>query len=367
METIRLEVDEQPSVLIRAIGGDLRMIGRQAPQMEVQAPEEGKLALKKRDERLEIECRSNCLVLLPSQAQVRIKSVGGDVRITDLQGALEMDTVGGDLSLRRMGEVKVRTAGGDLQARDLEGDLSLAFCGGDAVVRSVNGAVNCEALGGDLWMREVSGDVLVNAGGDAALDLLALEGSQTTVQAGGDLSCRLPPEASATISLRAGGQVRLSGLPVTEESESGTRLQLGEGEAEIQLRVGGDAWLQTVAGAVGEEAFHLGDEITRQVESHLSGMDDLLDGLTARFGTFDADRIGDRVERFVRRAVRKSIDSTRRSERKARKAERRAASEFTSEADDFSEEGRTILRMLEAGKITGEQADKLLQALEGEL
>jgi hypothetical protein len=98
--------------------------------------------------------------------------------------------------------------------------------------------------------------------------------------------------------------------------------------------------------------------------------------------SFDADRIGERVRRSVRQAQRRAERAVRKAEDKARRADQKYPSvKFDIDSDwpdlryaDFSrsqpgpsdEERLVILQMVENGKISVDEAEGLLKALEGE-
>jgi hypothetical protein len=98
--------------------------------------------------------------------------------------------------------------------------------------------------------------------------------------------------------------------------------------------------------------------------------------------SFDADRIGERVRRSVRHAQRQAKRAVRKAEDKARKAHDKHLgfkfdmdsnwpdlrfADFTQSSPVASDEERlAILQMVESGKISVDEAEGLLKALEGE-
>jgi hypothetical protein len=86
MEKVILDVGETPTIIIKAIGGDLRISGRDGGQLEAQAPEKGELKVEEKKKGVEISCRSGCLLFLPKGSRIEAGDIGGDGRITDVQG-----------------------------------------------------------------------------------------------------------------------------------------------------------------------------------------------------------------------------------------------------------------------------------------
>ncbi len=89
METLKIDVGDKPQVRITSIGGDLRLTGREGAQLEAHAPVDGKLSVTKEGEVVVINCRSGCLVFLPADSQVQAETVGGDMRAIGLGAELK--------------------------------------------------------------------------------------------------------------------------------------------------------------------------------------------------------------------------------------------------------------------------------------
>jgi len=241
--------------------------------------------------------------------------------------------------------------------------------GGDAIVEIVQGNVILRGVGGDLILRKIDGQVEATIGGDTSASLTAMPHLRSIVKTGGDLSCSLPDQASATVTLKAGGDITVPGMFEGEEDDQQRVIQLGEGEAEINLSAGGDLLLR-----VGLEDPGYPDELFGNL---LRDFDSKAVEIEARFGAmgaglygFDADRIGEKVRRSIARAQRKA---SRASAHAKRKTKHRPAFKFRFGGGDFprteatDEERLAILRMVEAGKISVGEAEKLLEALEGEI
>jgi hypothetical protein len=371
------EVSETLFLKIESIGGDLRLSGREGNRFEAQAPEKGDLKVEQDGDQIALSCRSGCLIYLPRTARVETGQVGGDARVTGLSNELMIRNIGGDLSLRRVGRSTFELIGGDLQARKVVGDLTVDRVGGDAIVEKIEGDVRLRAIGGDLLLRGVSGLVQASTGGDASVELSPEGDQQSSIQVGSDLSCRLPEETSAKVIVRAGGEIAIPANIEEEESDEGTVLSLGDAEATIELSSGGDLLLRI--GDLGP-AYYDDDFIgptMSEVDAKLAEVEARFGALTAGAFAFDVDRIGERVRRSVARARRKA-DWTRYKAGKMKHPKPPKPpkvpkfgrgfgfGDFDTEEPAVSEEERmTILRMVEDGKLSVEEAEQLLQALEG--
>lgn len=361
MERVSFELSPDAQITIESIGGDLRVSGRDEHLFEAQAAESGELHAEQTENGVVMRCRSGCLVFLPKEARLEVQEVGGDGRLSNLRSGALIRTVGGDLSLRRVGTAAFELIGGDFEARRVDGDLSVDRVGGDAVLNEVVGDVRLSAVGGDLMLNHPKGLVEASAGGDVMLHLEGLEDQSVNLQAGGDLLCRLPEEASATISVKAGGALKLPAFAKQEQTDEGVRVTLGAGGAQYHLTAGGDLHLQVGSSGGAFEEEIVGDLLT-SIDAKLMDMEARFSAMDAGLIAFDAQRIGERVRRAVKRAQRKA-------ERAASKGERKVSFNFRGREsqDQASDEERLlILRMVEQGSISVDEAEKLLAALEGE-
>jgi hypothetical protein len=356
VEKITLDVGADVKVMIDSIGGDLRITGRGDERFEAQAADGAGLDVRRDGDHLRVACRSGCLIFLPSHARIEAEQVGGDVRITNIANEVMIRHIGGDVSLRRLQRGIFEVIGGDLHTRDMEGDLTADRIGGDAVVERMQGDLRLPVVGGDVILKEASGLLDVKAGGDVSLRYEPEAGVQSKLAAGGDLSCTLMEGASLEVSLQAGGEVHTQ-APLESAPGDACVVVLGDAQGELMLTAGGDVWLRT-----GAPEFHedfMGD-IMGEVDAKIAEMEARFGAMGAGVYAFEADRIGERVRRAVERV-----------QRKASKARRRAASfpfgGFAGPSQPVTDEERLrILKMVEEGTITVEEAETLLEALEGE-
>lgn len=370
METISQEVGAKPRVRLVAIGGDLRLTGREGTTLEAQAPPRGDLEVRSVAGTIEVSSRAACLIFLPEGTQVSGDAVGGDVRIAGLRGDLKLGTVGGDLSLRRVGRCEIGRAAGNLAVHRLRGDLSVGWVGGDAHVEEVEGDVSLPAVGGDFEMREVTGSIRADVGGDASLTLSPRAGSESSIRAGGDLICRLSAQASVRLRLRAGGDLHAAIPGERVQGEGELIVEVGGGGATAELSAGGDLSVRP-GGVTGEAGMASGwtDDLQMRVETQvdaaLAEVEASLGSLEARALGIDPERLRARVRRAAGRAQRHAERSRERQDVGSRNVDINFGPFGTSRPTANDEERLTVLRMLEQGTITLEEAEKLLKALEG--
>jgi hypothetical protein len=225
-------------------------------------------------------------------------------------------------------------------------------------IRDVDGNVALESVADDLALRDVRGNVSANVAEDVVLYLSPQAGNVYSVNAGDDILLVMPPKANAMLTLNADEiDIEWKGVPVDEDATSRV-ITLGNGSAIVTLNAGGDIRVtnQTDAGDTAEEFGNFAGV----------GMD------WSGFG----ERISRQVEQATRRATKQAEEATRRATDRVNRKVNVSSGRWNwdlspkgvpmppkPQASD--EERMAILKMLQEKKITAEDADKLLAALEG--
>ena len=393
-----------------AIGGDLRLAGADAPEVFIESGDSVTVDSEPGGARVRVSTLGDCSLRVPRQARLTLESVGGDARpVKDVAGPLVIGAVGGDLMLRRTGPVQAGQVGGDVSAREIAGPFNLAGAGGDVSAREIAGPFSSGFVGGDLSVREARAGAEGEAGGDVILNLNFAPGQAYRFRANGDLICRVPPGASARLAITCNGELSVDVPGARQEpAEAGTLVILGDGAAEVQLASNGDVTLSDVtitSSGVAESGDDFGENLAAQIEAQVAAkMAEVERELNAQFGELNlnlsglgrlnAQDIAARARRAAEAARRKQEAAQRKVEAAQRKAERvaervaertgrtRRGWGFTigapmpprpaapprppAPSEPISDQERlTILRLLEQGKISAGDAEKLLAALEG--
>ncbi len=401
-----------PEVIIETVQGNLQLKGWDRPEVNVKAQPDA-LNLEEQDDVVHLSCQGDCTVRLPIGASVRVGKVQGEAQFKYLDDALEIGQVAGNLTLRNIADVQVQSVNGDLNARNITGHFSAEHVSGNVSARNVQGRCQLPKVDGNLDLRGVEDSLQTVCSGNARLRFYILEGESYTVEAGGNLSAEIPADANLSIMLNSAGEsIRLQLPGHTQRlSTSSHELTLGDGGTVLQLKAGGSISLEAgpVGGFRGDEEADTGEDfgnfvdlsaqISQQVEAQMQAVtrhfNEQLTNLTASMNKMgfsdeqrqrileqvqrDSERAAERAQEHARRAQekleRKLEAAWHRSEVKARRAERRSRRSFNVDigvgpaepaAEPVSDEERLmILRMLEQKKISMEEAEALLDALEG--
>jgi len=370
-----LPIGSVSKIVLMNAPGDLRVTGWERD--EILARTDGDLLeLAAGADQVTVTCDGDLILSLPRRLSLDIEAVSGDADVRELQGGVVIRDVEGDLSLRLVGAASIGTVMGDMEAResgpltigDVQSDLSVRGGKGGLAVKSVagdvslhdmQGNVNLESVSDDLYVRGLSGNLNARVEEDAVLYLQPAESCAINVSAEGDILLHMSPRANAALTLSAGDaddiRVEMPGVPKRDGSNP-RAIILGSGGAAINLKAEGDVMV-TSRESDWESA----------AEFDFGGSWPLPDDFS--------ERINRRVQDATRRATERAEAAARRVEDNLRRQQERRFSFNWSGGRGTppvpptepvtDEERMTILKMLQEKKITSEDAEKLLSALEG--
>jgi hypothetical protein len=289
-----------------------------------------------------VSCDDDLSISLPHAANIKIAAIAGDATFRTLKNYLVLTEIGGDLTLRNIGDVKISKIGGDFVARQTR-SLNITAVGGDASLRNIAGDVNIANIGNDLYLRDLQGDLSANVGDDALIYISPQEGATYHLSAGDDISLRLPLHTDAELNLSAGGELIVN-IPDIEKSDENPRaLKLGLATAKMTFSAGDDLRVTT-------ESDHWEDAAS-------FGIPDFPDDF--------AERISSKVEEKLKLAEEKIFQAEKNIRGFNFSPENWGKKSKSSSPKKVSTDERLlILKMLEEKKISAAEAEKLLAALE---
>jgi len=359
-------VGNNPKIQLDRIGGDLSVVGWDGAELLIKSDED-EARFEQTEGAVSVSSNSDLSLRVPKGASLAIKSIAGDASFRGLLGGIEIKEIHGDLSIRDAGSISIDTVHADFSLRGAKGNLYIKNAQGDVSVRDVEGHVTLDSVADDLALRGAHGNIKVNVGDDVVVYLEPKADGAYAVTAGDDILLVLPKNANATVSMQ-GDEIDVD-WPGIEKDEDVTQrvVVVGDGSAQISLNAGGDIRLTNKADA-GESADEFGN----------------FAGLNFDWSGF-GDRISRQVEQATARAAKRAEEAARRVERHVERQVRRGRGglEIGRWNWDFKggpkpptppeppsepvaeEERMTILKMLAEKKITAQQAEELLSALEG--
>ncbi len=355
---------------------------------------------------LQVTSHDDLFIQIPHSLAVSVKSVSGDAHLKGIGGYLELDNVAGDLNLREVRTTSVKTCAGNFTASRIQGDLRCSSISGDCLIDEVQGQLELKGVAGDLQIQKVAGGVDAKAGGDGMIDFHPVPWQAYRIKVGGDLAIIMPADIDADLSLHSGAEeIRIfPGKLNLSRNEKKLEYKLGDGGTAIQFTAGGSVFIsdnefdlldgfKVNLEEFGKLTADFSAETAEQIKVNLGTLEeDLKESLSGLAETLEQiglseeslQDLGVKIEETSRKAAEKAqiaaIKAQARAEKEIAKARRKAlkAREKAKQFDineflasrgpknSVSEKERIlILKMLQEKKISAEEADNLLKALEG--
>jgi ElaB/YqjD/DUF883 family membrane-anchored ribosome-binding protein len=353
--------------------------------LSLRLPEAASLVVERIDGNLAIKGISGDILVRQLEGHGAIKNVSSitvqqakyDLALKNVNGDLIVKHAGHDLAVRNVGQINVGVVEGDFSARYATGNLSLASSQGDVDLRTINGNLTVQQIARDLNLRNLGGLVQVESvAGDIRLHGGLISGEHQ-LTADGDIVVIWPDDAPLNLSATAAtirNRLELADVKETAEALHG---RLGDGQTNLKLTAGGQIVLKpatSVEWSFGsEEEFggfdmdmsNLAEQISAQISSRMS---DLSSRLEQKFG----EQWGRTFEEKASKATQKAEEALRRAEKAMQQSRRPAGTAAVmmtppptaKERRATEAEQIKILRMVEQGIITPDEANTLLEALE---
>lgn len=407
MSDNRIETGSAPEIVVLA-HERLAVSGWDQDAVEIVVGEEN-ARLAQEDGSVRVTADERLDLRVPRAASLVITGFE-DIAVREVTGGIRVEQAGSGVTLRDVGPVSLKSIGDDLTARTVHGDLTAGQIGRYLNVKDVSGDLNVDYCDAHVNIRAVAGDLSLESGGNATLNLDLQPGQTVSVRAAGGINCRVGEELNTRVSISGNGPVSVRVGEVRESLTDGSFEHVfGEGEGLLELHADGP--VSIVGGRaeqggpdvqfdfdVAEEISGLGAGIEAQISEQLEAMGEALqarmENLSDMFSNMDiapekAERIQQRTQEKINkaqekirkaqeRAARKIADAQRRAERESRRAEKQSGRRSfninlgdlkrsaRSQSEPVSDEERLmILNMVAENKITLEEAEALLSALEG--
>jgi hypothetical protein len=413
MQQQSIQINPTAKILVQVVHGDLRVAGWDRNELMVKTSG-SQLVIAPDPEPIKLSCDEDVILYLPHDVTLNVEKVDGDASLQALHGPVTLGPIAGDLTLKDLGPVTLATVAGDasfrnigaLNAESVSGDFAMrsghGVCaidhiGGDASIRDIDDMVAIENVGSDVYIRNVHAGVNISAGADVALYLEPLAGQTYDISSGDDLILRIPPDSNVKIHLTGGSpdsiHVDFPGIELPDDC-SGCEVIIGTASddmAEMVLTAGddllvtsrADSWESAADFGVGMRdgsdwavpPFTLPDDFSERINQRVQAAMERAQSHIAA-ATRRAEANGHRASVKIEAAMRRAEAKARAAEVRARRGQANINigrwnwdvtphGPVQSEPPVSDEERLTILKMLQEKKITVEEAEKLLAALEG--
>lgn len=155
---------------------------------------------------------------------------------------LYVQRVGGELTLRDTNSLRISRVGGACQVLEVHGDLVAERVSGSMYVSGVEGDIGVTSARSDISAMLVKGEAQITANGDVTLQYLAEAIKPINIRSKGDITLMLPKNPNAHLDATfSGWDVILTMAGHTNHYGGGHYdAELGEGGEDIVLQASGD-------------------------------------------------------------------------------------------------------------------------------
>ncbi|HYF93902.1 MAG TPA: DUF4097 family beta strand repeat-containing protein [Symbiobacteriaceae bacterium] len=314
-------------------------------------------------------------VTVPEGTSCSVESGSGAVEVVGTGAPVRIETGSGDVNIATVGHADIETGSGAVKGSQINGSVSAETGSGSVDFTAVNGALSLEVGSGAVAARQINGDLRVDTGSGSVV--VEDVGGRIELETGsGKVSVRRVHGASLTVD-SGGGSVHLREIDVAQLSVDGSS---GGVEAELaQVYPGGTYEITTGSGGV-SVALPPTADLTVRAESPSGRVSTT--GLNLRViheeaGEFEAVigqgrarltvEAGSGGVRLMALAGGSGAAPAPASDPTLSEAGARVVESVKDDpALESSEQLRRIVEMVEAGKLTPQEALDLLRALDEE-
>jgi hypothetical protein len=161
------------------------------------------------------------VVTVPTRYNVALKTSGGDLSVSDLDGEVHARTSGGNITLGKIsGDVDAGTSGGNVKLTEGRGSVKLNTSGGNVTVDHAVGPTDLDTSGGDISIGSVENTLNASTSGGNVTARIegALEGDCYLDTSGGRVRATVSRDAAFNLDAStSGGDVKADGLTITIE------------------------------------------------------------------------------------------------------------------------------------------------------
>ena len=370
---MRVQMPAGASLVLEEVGGNVNVKGVRAVSAEADFP-------------------GNVNINVIDQA-VTIGTVNGNASLKQIGGMVTINgEVNGDLGIKHVGGISADGVNGDFAARHIAGDVTVHNVNGDCATRHISGNLTLSDVHADVVAGHIGGTVIINSHDDVKLRGPLAVGKHA-IDSQSTIAFYYPADEPLTIHASASRIINRMQFEQISETQDALAASRGEGGAVVTLNASDKIVLRDRGGESDYEGQvdidldfgDFGEKLANEINSRMSEF-------SARFDTEfsgQAERALRKAQAAVDRAIGKMEREMQKAERRAeRKVVIRTAAKARSPkppkppkppkgpvppmpptpptpppAVDTSSEQLKILKMLEEGIISIEEANSLLAAL----
>ncbi|MGD2090039.1 MAG: DUF4097 family beta strand repeat-containing protein [Candidatus Aminicenantes bacterium] len=192
-----------------------------------------------------VNLRVRFIVTVPEKYNLNLKTSGGSISVSEIQGGVKAKTSGGSLTFDYVkGPVWGRTSGGSIKLDGCSGDVDVHTSGGSIRIGAVEGDVKAVTSGGSVNVKEVMGMINARSSGGSMSATISTqpEGDCSLTTSGGSITVQVVDDIKVDLDAKTSGGRVSTDFPITIQGEISKRRIKGKingGGPELYLRTSG--------------------------------------------------------------------------------------------------------------------------------
>lgn len=324
--------------------------------------------IRREDDGIYLLFVDDATVRIPEQAHLVIQKANGNARVRKVIGAVEIHSVSGNLAVQDVGDVEISRVSGSCLVQNVDGALVVHGVGGNLKGKDCFGSVNADRISAGVELLSLHAGAEIRAMGDIHLGFLSENFDPVRLRTAASIYLNLPFELDAEMKVKS--NAHLTELVIGERQEKIHHrkhvLLVGEGRRKFELEAGGK--VRVVAEQIEdtdilrlfEELETLWNEMKREniarreADKSESEKDEGVD-ITQEEMKQAEERVQQAIRQVENRLQAMGYETPQNSS---------ASQNGARESSDLTGERLIIMRLVGENKISIEDADKLLEALE---
>ena len=371
-EVNTITINCKKSVLVRRWEND---------QVEARYPTNKECNFNLDSDVLDIVAKSYLILSVPKNIEFIIERIYGNLETVGDLGKILIENVNGNCSIQSTERLTIENVSGNCKIGHITSSANIRNVGGNLSFIVENGIMEIHGVGGNLSGKADSVNLTTSVGGNIKIMTNRFEGNENQLRAGGSIKLNISDLDNTVINARAGGIVSINYQEFIEKFTNGKfEKKFGSGEKEVQLKAGGNIKISD------EEAdFEINQNFGSVDDAYVDGIEQKFELRALQSSGFDFSDLFD-IDGDISEKIR---EKTQMADEKIQKAMEKMERKFSFK-EEFgmprpprpprppvepqprgpksspisTEEKMMILQMLQDKKITAEEADRLLRALE---
>lgn len=341
-------------------------------EIEVQFPEE--LDYDQQNNSLSISSKTDLIISAPVNTKLYIERTGGNCKINGNLDTKKIIKVSGNLNIESITNSEIIKVGGNCNIGSVEESLQIEKIGGNCHLKNVSGKIVLGKIGGNLSISGTDYHLDCKAGGNIHIQIKDFLDNENQVIAGGNVNLLLTEGTNLDIqgSSNGGYQLEIGGDRLTGKIGDFHKT-IGNGDKSVIVSAGGNLKLSDQGKIESHnlefmESDHIisdGIDSINNIEDDLdfheiSNLDKKIKNSLNNFGGKVKGKVLEKLEKLG--SNEKLEDILQNNPVSLNENDNHAPVQNSQSVSE--EEKMIVLKMLQEKKISAEEADRLLQALE---